>query len=326
MVLPPGTLGIIISVPLGCWYRIDLMEKPYALIVEDDRDIAALFRHVLDMAGFQTEVVLHGQTAAERLAHGQPDIVLLDLSLPGISGGQILGLIRKDARLSHTKVIVITGQAHIAGGLPIQPDLLLLKPVSVEQLSGLISRLTLSDKSPKAVPMRHKPLDRQTGLYNQSFFKIRLMNSLRQAREIEDYMFAVLLFKLERRKKEGFPSITSKWETTLWEVAGTLRKILRPTDTIARFDSDTFYILIENIPNGEIAVQAANRIQDFLYRNISDVKQKIETPIRIGILLCNKGYENVDFVLSDAKYALVLAGAQGEEYARFYYQVSAKNP
>ena len=37
------------------------MEKPFALIVEDERDIAALFRHVLDVAGYRTEIVMNGK-------------------------------------------------------------------------------------------------------------------------------------------------------------------------------------------------------------------------------------------------------------------------
>lgn len=299
------------------------MGKPFALIIEDERDIAALFRHVMDLLGFQTEVVFHGQTAVERLAGSRPDIILLDLNLPGVSGGQLLEIIRKEKRLAHTKVVVITGQAHIVGGLSAQPDLVLLKPVSIEQLTNLISRISLSEKSPKAIPVQQKPLDLRTGLYNQSFFTNRLESSLRQAREIENYLFAVLLFKLEPRHKAGNRAI-HPWESVLLEIASALRSILRPTDTIARFDPDTFYILIENLPNAEISAQIANRIQDILYRKITDIGDKIKIPIRIGILLCDQGYENVDMVLADAKYAQVLAIAQGDDYSKYYYQVSAK--
>lgn len=299
------------------------MEKPFALIIEDERDIAALFRHVMDLLGFQTEVVFHGQTAVERLAASQPDIVLLDLNLPGIAGSKILETIRKDKRLSHTKVVVITGHAHVVGGLSIQPDLVLLKPVSIEQLTNLISRISLSDQSPKAIPVQQKPLDRRTGLYNQSFFMNRIESSLKQAREIDNYLFAVLLFKLEPVHR-ALDQAAYPWESVLQEIAAALRSILRPTDTIARFDPDTFYILIENIPNGEISVQIANRIQEILYRKIADIGNKIKIPIRIGILLCDRGYENVDMVLADAKYAQALAVAQGDEYSKYYYQVSAK--
>jgi hypothetical protein len=97
-----------------------------------------------------------------------------------------------------------------------------------------------------------------------------------------------------------------------------------PPDTLVSFDWNLFYILIENIPNGEISIRIANRIQEILYRNIGDIGNKIKIPIRIGILLCDHGYENVDVILSDTKYAQALAIAQGNEYSKYYYQVSTK--
>jgi diguanylate cyclase (GGDEF)-like protein len=302
------------------------MDKPFALIIEDDRDVAALFRHVMDLAGFQTEVVFHGQAAIERLSNSQPDITLLDLNLPGVSGNQILESIRKDERLNHTKVVVITAYAHIASGLSIEPELVLLKPISIEQLTTLVDRICLSEKSPKAIPWQQEPLDPPTGLYNQAFFKNRLESALKQSREIDPYHFGVFLFKLEPKSRIKNQPGAYNWDFILHEMADALRSILRPTDTIARFDRDTFYILIENIPNGEISIKIANRIQEILYRKISDIGNKIRIPIRIGILLCDRGYAKVDVVLGDAKYALALASAQGDEYSKYYYQVSAKKP
>ena len=117
------------------------MEKPYALIVEDDRDIAALFRHVLDIAGYRTEIVMHGGEAVERLQAAPPDIVLLDLTLPGVPGSLILEDMRADEVLKDVPVVVVTAHSHIADTLAVEPDLVLLKPVNLEQLSNLVQRL-----------------------------------------------------------------------------------------------------------------------------------------------------------------------------------------
>src|SRR5678816_2649972 len=84
------------------------MDKPFALIIEDDRDIVALFRHIMDLAGYRTEIVLHGGVAVDYLSKSIPDIVLLDLSLPGISGVDILKMMRADERLKNVPVVVIT--------------------------------------------------------------------------------------------------------------------------------------------------------------------------------------------------------------------------
>jgi diguanylate cyclase (GGDEF)-like protein len=300
------------------------MDKPFALIVEDDRDVAALFRHVIDLSGYRTEVALHGKVAAERLSNSQPDIVILDLNLPGISGVEILEMIHKDRRLRHTRVIVITAHAHIATGLSVQPDLILLKPISVEQLTSFINRFHLIDGSPKVIPMQEKPLDIYTGLYNQPFFLNRLESALKQAREIDGYLFAVFLFTVDPKNKIKAQVDTHYWELTLREIAESLKNLLRPTDTLARFNPNTFYVLIENIPNPEITTLIADRIQNKLAREIKEIEKKVKLPIKVGILLCDSGYNNTEEILSDAKYAQSLSDAQGDEYSKYYYRFSVK--
>ena len=84
------------------------MDKPFALLIEDDRDVAALFRHVLDMAGYRSESVYDGLEAMKRLSNSQPDVVLLDLQLPGLSGVDILQKMRADERMKTIPVIVIS--------------------------------------------------------------------------------------------------------------------------------------------------------------------------------------------------------------------------
>ena len=116
------------------------VEKQFALIIEDDRDIAALFRHVLNIAGYHTE--MHGKEAMKYLHSVQPDIVLLDLHLLGVSGVQILEQMRADERLKLVPVVVVTAYSRDADSLPIEPDLVLLKPVNLEQLSDLVQLRT----------------------------------------------------------------------------------------------------------------------------------------------------------------------------------------
>jgi diguanylate cyclase (GGDEF)-like protein len=300
------------------------MDKPFALIIEDDRDVAALFRHVIDLSGYRTEIALHGQVGVARLSNSQPDIVVLDLNLPGVSGVEILEMIHKDERLKHTRVIVVTAYAHIADSLPVEPDLLLLKPISIEQLTTLLNRFNLSESSQKVIPMQEKPMDIYTGLYNQPFFMNRLESALKQAQEIERYLFAVFLFTVEPKNMIKVQMDTRYWESILREIAELLKSLLRPTDTLARFNPNTFYMLIENIPNQEVTTLIADRIQSRLYKNIADIENKIKLPIRIGVLICDKGYNDTEKILADAKYALSLASAQGDEYSKYYYQFSVK--
>jgi len=300
------------------------MDKPFALIVEDERDVAALFRHVIDLSGYRTEVALDGTTAVKRLSMSQPDIVILDLNLPGVSGIEILEIIRKDKRLRHTKVIVITAHAHIAAGVSVEPDLILLKPISIEQLTAFIKRFNRLEDSPRVTPMRERPTDIYTGLYNQPFFLNRLESAHKQAQEVDGYLYAIFLFTVEPKNKVKAQMDTLYWELTLREIAEALSHMLRPTDTLARFNPDTFYVLVENLPGEEITTLIADRIQSRLNRDIENIQKKINLPIRIGILLCDRGYKNTEEIIADAKYAQSLANAQGPDYSNYYYRLSVK--
>ena len=114
-----------------------MVSKPFAMIIEDDRDTVALFQRVLDTAGFITEIVLHGEKALERLDRTTPDIILLDLNLTGVPGIEILKKIRANRRLKDTPVIVVTGYPQMAAELQSESDLILHKPVGLELLAKL---------------------------------------------------------------------------------------------------------------------------------------------------------------------------------------------
>ncbi|MBN1979175.1 MAG: response regulator [Anaerolineae bacterium] len=128
------------------------MEKPLALIVEDEFDISIVFSRALQAAGFETEVIRNGGTAMEWLSSSKPDIVILDLNLPRVGGQEILRYIRADARLTKTPVIVATAYARLAEGVRDQADQVLFKPISFAQLRDLSARLVggmLLDKGNK---------------------------------------------------------------------------------------------------------------------------------------------------------------------------------
>lgn len=117
------------------------MGKPLAFIVEDHLDAATIFSEALKAANFETEVIRSGDVALERLSEAVPNMVILDLNLPQVSGTEILAQIRADERLSGTCVIVATAHPQLADTVRGEADLVLLKPISFTQLRALASRL-----------------------------------------------------------------------------------------------------------------------------------------------------------------------------------------
>ena len=116
------------------------MSRAFALIVEDDSQLSQIFARTLQDQ-FETEISSDGSTAIMRLAQIVPDLVLLDLNLPGMGGKDILIAIREDARMANTRVILCTADARQADMLQEKADVVLLKPISPSQLRSIASRL-----------------------------------------------------------------------------------------------------------------------------------------------------------------------------------------
>ena len=117
--------------------------KPLAFVVEDDphlNDIICLTLAPL----FSVESYQRGDLAFYRLGEIVPDIVVLDINLPKVSGEEILKKLRSDHRFAETKVILTTADNVNASVLDSQADIVLLKPVSPIQLRELAARLSKS--------------------------------------------------------------------------------------------------------------------------------------------------------------------------------------
>jgi DNA-binding response OmpR family regulator len=117
------------------------MGNPLVFIIEDHEDAATIFSEALKAADFETEIIRSGDVALKRLSEAVPEMVILDLNLPRVSGTEILSRIRSDERLAGTCVIVATAHPQLADGVQGDADLVLLKPISFTQLRGLAIRL-----------------------------------------------------------------------------------------------------------------------------------------------------------------------------------------
>ncbi|MFO7683780.1 MAG: response regulator [Chloroflexota bacterium] len=117
------------------------MKQPLAFIIEDHPMLSNLFEEALIEAGYDTETVLDGRVAAARLQEIVPHLVLLDLHLPYVSGGDLVIQIRKDPRLEKTRVIIASADGTWSNQLDYEADFVLNKPVSYVQLRDLAARL-----------------------------------------------------------------------------------------------------------------------------------------------------------------------------------------
>jgi DNA-binding response OmpR family regulator len=105
------------------------MSLPLAYVIEDDEVIAKIFSTAVRDAEFETVIIRDGVDAMEKLETSVPDLVILDLHLPGISGINILRLIRGDARFKKTRVLIASADATQSEFLRVNADEVLIKPI-----------------------------------------------------------------------------------------------------------------------------------------------------------------------------------------------------
>ena len=131
------------------------MSRPLALIVEDEYDIAMIFARALQAAGLKTDVVRAGDTALAWLSINTPDIIVLDLGLPNVSGEDVLKHVRSDSRLANAKVIIATAYSILSENIHDNADWILTKPIGFSQLRDLAARVVstiLSSEQQGQVP------------------------------------------------------------------------------------------------------------------------------------------------------------------------------
>ncbi len=116
------------------------MSQPLAFIIEDSAVFSLMFSKALSEE-FEVEAISDGEAALGRLSETVPNLILLDLHLPGASGKRILDAIKADARLEKTRIILTTGDERQAEELQDTVDIVLLKPIAPYQLRELASRM-----------------------------------------------------------------------------------------------------------------------------------------------------------------------------------------
>jgi CheY-like chemotaxis protein len=91
-----------------------MSRRPLILIVEDEADLRQLYAHELAMSGFEVIQAANGEDAIATINLREPDVVLMDLSLPIVDGWEATRRLKADGRTAHIPVVALT--AHDGSG------------------------------------------------------------------------------------------------------------------------------------------------------------------------------------------------------------------
>jgi len=113
------------------------MARERILLVEDEPDIAEVLQYNLEKEGFQVELAGRGDTGLDAVRRESPDLVLLDLMLPGLDGLEMTRLLKRDPATAHLPIVMLTARSEEVDrivGLELGADDYISKPFSPREV------------------------------------------------------------------------------------------------------------------------------------------------------------------------------------------------
>jgi diguanylate cyclase len=328
---PPMTLDAVSSDGLAIDYG-DLygaLRDATVMMIDDEPTTIEVLQAFLESEGYKRFITTSDSTRAmEMIVTEDPDVLLLDLHMPQVTGFEILTMLRRDMRFRHTPVIVLTSATDSdtkLKALQLGASDFLAKPVDPSELA-LRLRNTLAAK---AYQDRLTFYDSLTGLPNRRLFMDRLLWSLRCARR-ENSSGAILHIDLDQFKKINDTLGHEIGDHVLVEVGRRLLGCVAALGDIcgndgadsepllSRVGGDEFNLLLPIVTRVENAVRTASKILAAMKEPFSIDAHEVFLTASIGVAIFPNDGDSADALLKHTGVAMNQAKRQGRNTYEFY--------
>ncbi|MGD8366992.1 MAG: response regulator [Desulfobacterales bacterium] len=119
-------------------------QTPKILIVDDEPNIVVPLQFLMEQNGFDVRIADTGETAIDLITRFRPDLILLDIMLPGVNGLEVCQMLREDTALKKTKIILVSAlgrDVDIAKGMAMGADAYITKPFSNREIVTRVKEL-----------------------------------------------------------------------------------------------------------------------------------------------------------------------------------------
>jgi diguanylate cyclase len=298
------------------------------MLVDDEALTLEVISTFLEEAGYSRFIATTEPEQAMRLlAQEQPDVLLLDLIMPKVSGFDILAKLKADQELRYTPVIVLTSATDPdtkLKALEFGATDFLAKPVDPSELR-LRMRNTLAFK---VYQNRLANYDAVTGLPNRRLFTKEVERALHLAQR-HGHKSALLQVNLDRFKQINETLGNAAGDALLREVAQRIDKGTRDEDAaarlaaqdaagVSRIGGDEFAVLLERIDKVDGASVVARRLLEVLAQPYHVAGQEVVVTASVGIALCPDDANEPEELLQHASAAVNYAKQQSRNSYQFF--------
>ncbi len=296
------------------------------LAVDDDQDNLTLLSGILQHEGYRVETAQSGEEALERLKTISPDLILLDINMPGMSGYETLTEIRK--RETYVSVIFVSARAEteeVASGLDAGADDYVCKPFDpIELLARVRAQLRIQDLTERLAVANHRlqelvDIDDLTGLFNMRSIYEKLDTEIRRAQRFNRAV-GVIMLDMDFFKTVNDTNDHLFGSFVLSEVGTLIRDSMRQMDFAARYGGDEFLIVLSEttIAGAEsVAERIRQRIEE---KTFTSATASMKLTASLGLAVINPSHEHLDArnLVRAADNALYEAKHAGKNCVRYY--------
>ncbi len=244
--------------------------EPYhVLIVDDDPEQVSYHALILQQAGMITSVASDPKTVLNVLVEAKPELILMDMYMPGCSGTELLGLIRQQEAFVSIPVVFLSienAEAKKMAAIRMGGDDFISKPADPEFLIASISNRINRTREIRYFMER----DSLTGLLNHSNLREQLVRELLRAERTSSRLcFAMIDLDRFKNVNDTYGHLTG--DKVLKSLSRMLQERLRRTDIIGRYGGEEFGVILLNTDS-----QNAEQILNEIRENFSQIRHQSE--------------------------------------------------
>ncbi|HEY9878199.1 MAG TPA: EAL domain-containing protein [Leptolyngbyaceae cyanobacterium] len=301
--------------------------NPSVLVIDDERHNFDVIEALLSQEGYQLQYAASGQRALERLDRYRPDVILLDVMMPGLDGIEVCRRIKALSEWQSVPIIIVTAltaKEDLANCLSTGADDFLSKPINGLELRARVrSMLRIREQYLKlesfnavleeAVQQRTAQLqdmifqDSLTQLPSRTF----LLQKVGEALQANDSPFALVYLDCDQFKLVNGSLGYDVGNQLLIAISERLKAHLRPGDVLARIGEDEFCFLLAQVPSVEAVQPLTQAVLSSFDAPFTVAGYEIFVTACLGVALGSNTQQPHEF-LQSADTAMYKAKLQGK--------------
>ena len=258
-------------------------QKRKIMVVDDSLTVRMQIKELLEKENYQVLLAKDGETCLDMLKGEMPDIILLDIIMPGINGLEVCRTIKNDSTLKNIPILMLTHVSdtkNIVAGLGMGADDYVTKPFIIEELNARIAAI-IRTKSLQEKLLILSTTDPLTGCYNRGYLNEHLAGEIKRARRGK-HALSMILCDIDFFKKVNDTYGHQNGDHVLKELIVCIKKLFRDkVDWVARYGGEEFIIVLpETGSNG--ACDFAERVRVAVSRMKIKVTENREISITVS--------------------------------------------